>query len=135
MVKIEFNNCEYKFVECIDLSGKTINFPLVQYADILANNHGGYNINYYYDDEDGKMYIENATPFNIETKKDYIKNGSIKASENGRIIFELDVDEYEFDSSKVTIYANVSDKDDLNGLILDHIYYDGKTIEHPHLVL
>ena len=46
----------------------------------------------------------------------------------GSIIFELDIDEDEFDPSKVTIYGNKSDIEELNGLMLDCIYYDGEQI-------
>ena len=46
----------------------------------------------------------------------------------GSIIFDIDIDEDEFDPSKVTIYCNQSDIEDLNGLLLDYIYYDGKQI-------
>ena len=44
------------------------------------------------------------------------------------IIFDIDVDEDEFDPRKVTIYANKSDNVYLDGLLLDYIYYDGKQI-------
>ena len=140
MVRIEFSDCTYRIVRCIANEGtdeeEIIELPLLAYSDVFINGKY-YSINF----DDGEIE-ENTANFNIVITKDYIKNNVHPAKEppykyriinsengaGGSIIFDIDVDEDEFDPRKVTIYCNQSDIEDLNGLLLDYIYYDGEQI-------
>ena len=140
MVRIEFSDCTYSIVRCIANEDtdeeEIIELPLLAYSDVFINDKY-YSIAF----DDGEIE-ENTANFNIVITKDYIKINVHPAkeppykyriinSENGNggsIIFDIDVDEDEFDPRKVTIYANKSDNVYLDGLLLDYIYYDGKQI-------
>ena len=139
MVIIEFYDCTYSILKCIANEGtdeeRTIEFPLLESAEVSINDEG-----YYIEFRDDEL--KNDANFNVKIYKDYIKNFihpsfdppykykkiNNRNGAGGSIIFELDIDEDEFDPSKVTIYGNKSDIEELNGLMLDYIYYDGKQI-------
>ena len=139
MVIIEFYDCTYSILKCIANEDtdeeEIIELPLLMCAEVSINDKG-----YYIEFRDDEL--KNGAKFNVVITKDYIKNKIHPAKEppykyrminaengaGGSIIFELDIDEDEFDTSKVTIYGNKSDIEDLNGLLLDCIYYDGKQI-------
>ena len=140
MVIIEFYDCTYSILKCIANEGtdeeRTIEFPLLESAEVSINDEG-----YYIEFRDDEL--KNDANFNVKIDKDYIKNFihpsfyppykykkiNNRNGAGGSIIFELDIDEDEFDPSKVTIYGNKSDIEELNGLILDCIYYDGEQID------
>ena len=140
MVIIEFYDCTYSILKCIANEGtdeeRTIEFPLLESAEVSINDEG-----YYIEFRDDEL--KNDAKFNVVITKDYIKNNVHPAKEppykyrminaengaGGSIIFDIDVDEDEFDPRKVTIYCNQSDIEDLNGLLLDYIYYDGEQID------
>ena len=139
MVRIEFYDCTYSILRCIANEGtdeeEIIELPLLMCAEVSINDKG-----YYIEFRDDEL--KNGAKFNVVITKDYIKNKIHPAKEppykyrminaengaGGSIIFDIDVDEDEFDPRKVTIYCNQSDIEDLNGLLLDYIYYDGKQI-------
>lgn len=128
MVKITFDGCEYHTIK----DNNSI-VPIVQMvASIQAGFRSSGEMSYLYD-EDGNMYEDNSTQFNIVTVSKYKDNPTVDFVECGRIMFEIDVDEDDFDASKIAIDVNDSDNIDLKGWILDHIYYDGKLIEHPFI--
>ena len=140
MVIIEFYDCTYSILKCIANEGTDeeiiVEFPLLESAEVSINDEG-----YYIEFIDNKLI--NDANFNVKIDKDYIKNfihpsfdppykykkiNNINGA-GGSIIFELDIDEDEFDPSKVTIYGNKSDIEELNGLIFDCIYYNGEQID------
>ena len=139
MVRIEFSDCTYSIVRCIANEDtdeeEIIELPLLMCAEVSINDKG-----YYIEFRDDEL--KNDANFNVKIDKDYIKNFihpsfdppykykkiNNRNGAGGSIIFELDIDEDEFDPSKVTIYGNKSDIEELNGLLLDYIYYDGKQI-------
>ena len=140
MVRIEFYDCTYSILRCIANEDtdeeEIIELPLLMCAEVSINDKG-----YYIEFRDDEL--KNGAKFNVVITKDYIKNNVHPAKEppykyrminaengaGGSIIFDIDVDEDEFDPSKVTIYGNKSDIEELNGLILDCIYYDGEQID------
>ena len=140
MVRIEFYDCTYSILRCIANEDtdeeEIIELPLLMCAEVSINDKG-----YYIEFRDDEL--KNGAKFNVVITKDYIKNKIHPAKEppykyrminaengaGGSIIFELDIDEDEFDPSKVTIYGNKSDIEELNGLMLDCIYYDGEQID------
>ena len=139
MVRIEFYDCTYSILRCIANEDtdeeEIIELPLLMCAEVSINDKG-----YYIEFRDDEL--KNGAKFNVVITKDYIKNNVHPAKEppykyrminaengaGGSIIFDIDVDEDEFDPRKVTIYANKSDNVYLDGLLLDYIYYDGKQI-------
>ena len=139
MVIIEFYDCTYSILKCIANEGtdeeRTIEFPLLESAEVSINDEG-----YYIEFRDDELI--NDANLNVKIDKDYIKNFihpsfdppykykkiNNRNGAGGSIIFELDIDEDEFDPRKVTIYANKSDNIYLDGLLLDYIYYDGEQI-------
>ena len=140
MVRIEFYDCTYSILRCIANEDtdeeEIIELPLLMCAEVSINDKG-----YYIEFRDDEL--KNGAKFNVVITKDYIKNNVHPAKEppykyrminaengaGGSIIFDIDVDEDEFDPSKVTIYGNKSDIEELNGLMLDCIYYDGEQID------
>ena len=140
MVRIEFYDCTYSILRCIANEGtdeeEIIELPLLMCAEVSINDKG-----YYIEFRDDEL--KNGAKFNVVITKDYIKNKIHPAKEppykyrminaengaGGSIIFDIDVDEDEFDPRKVTIYANKSDNVYLDGLLLDYIYYDGEQID------
>ena len=140
MVRIEFYDCTYSILRCIANEDtdeeEIIELPLLMCAEVSINDKG-----YYIEFRDDEL--KNGAKFNVVITKDYIKNKIHPAKEppykyrminaengaGGSIIFDIDVDEDEFDPSKVTIYGNKSDIEELNGLLLDCIYYDGEQID------
>ena len=139
MVRIEFYDCTYSILRCIANEDtdeeEIIELPLLMCAEVSINDKG-----YYIEFRDDEL--KNGAKFNVVITKDYIKNKIHPAKEppykyrminaengaGGSIIFDIDVDEDEFDPRKVTIYANKSDNVYLDGLLLDYIYYDGEQI-------
>ena len=139
MVIIEFYDCTYSILRCIANEDtdeeEIIELPLLMCAEVSINDKG-----YYIEFRDDEL--KNGAKFNVVITKDYIKNNVHPAKEppykyriinsengsGGSIIFDIDVDEDEFDPRKVTIYANKSDNIYLDGLLLDYIYYDGEQI-------
>ena len=139
MVRIEFYDCTYSILRCIANEDtdeeEIIELPLLMCAEVSINDKG-----YYIEFRDDEL--KNGAKFNVVITKDYIKNNVHPAKEppykyrminaengaGGSIIFDIDVDEDEFDPRKVTIYANKSDNVYLDGLLLDYIYYDGEQI-------